>query len=224
VHDEYAARAMQMIIDVVRHYPILAGVIIISPLVGGFFGAYMGYDHLKNRLLRERMQQQVELRLEAVGRSLGELAVPIETIRRFETQAVAQGQALDILQRALTQHDRARQAVAERARFDGNSAAIDRIAAAEHAVTSLRALLETTQTVSGPGGQALVIRTGPNAFRVLFAAPMRQPPDIAFQNLPPGAEGHVVERTAAGFTVVFTPYTTAVERFGFRASAELSSR
>jgi len=215
---------MQMIIDVVRHYPILAGVIIISPLVGGFFGAYMGYDHLKNRLIKERTQQQIESRTEMISRSLGELAIPIEMIRRYEKQSVAQGHALEILQRALAQHDQARKAVAERERFDGTPGTIDRIAAAEHTVTDLRSLLGTTQTVPGPGGQSLVIRTGLNAFRVIFAAPMPQPPDISFHSLPAGTEGHVVERTKIGFAVVFTPSAIPVETFGFQASTQLSSR
>ena len=88
-------------------------------------------------------------------------------------------------------------------------------------IENLRLLLGETQTSPGPGGQALIIRTAPNTFRVIFAVPMRIAPDIQFNHLPQGVSATVVEKTNVGFTVIFTPQTIAVDKFDFVASAEL---
>jgi hypothetical protein len=51
-------------------------------------------------------------------------------------------------------------------------------------IGNLRSLLEETQTTQGPGGEALLIKTAPNTFRVIFAAAMRIAPNIEFRDLP----------------------------------------
>jgi len=50
---------------------------------------------------------------------------------------------------------------------------------------------------------------------------MRVAPALSFSGLPDGVEAHVIEKTNIGFTVVFTPSTIPVEKFGMQASAEL---
>jgi hypothetical protein len=106
-------------------------------------------------------------------------------------------------------------------RSTGQENVRDRIVSSDQIIENLRLLLGVTQTTPGPGGQALLINTAPNTFRVIFAVPMRIPPRLEFPNLPEGVSANVVEKTNVGFTVVFTPQSIAVNKFGFIADAEL---
>jgi hypothetical protein len=208
-------------IEVLRNYPLLSVGFILTPLLGGIVGAYLGFDNLSTRLANERQQQRIENRQETIKEQLNGLAVPIETVRRYEQALQAQGQGLEILRRILSQYDQLRQAVAIHEQFIGKEDSQDRVATAEHTLRELQALLGTAQTVPGPGGQALIIKTAPNTFRVTFGVPMRIPPAVTFSGLPNGIEAHVVEKTNIGFTVIFTPANVPVNNFGFQASAEL---
>jgi hypothetical protein len=207
--------------DVLRAYPLLFVALVLVPLLGGFVGAYLGFDNLSVRLANERQQQRIENRQETIKKQLDGLSVPIETVRRYEETLQAQGQGLEVLRRILSQYDQLRRGVEVHEQFIGRQDSQDRLAAADHTLSELRALLGTTQTVAGPGGQALIIKTGPNTFRVTFGVPMRIAPEITFSELPQGIEPKVIEKTNIGFTVVFTPTSISVERFGFQASAEL---
>ena len=163
----------------------------------------------------------MESRADEISRELKTISVPIETLRRYEQQAQASDQSFDVLRRMLSQYDQLRSAVAMREKFIGKEDEEGRIATADHVLNELHALLNVAQTTPGPGGQALVIKTAPNTFRVTFAVPMRIPPSLSFSQLPEGTEAHVIEKTNIGFTVVFTPTTIPVEKFGIVASAEL---
>jgi hypothetical protein len=216
---------MAPVFEVLRTYPLLSVVLILVPLVGGIasgiVGAYLGFDNLTDRLQREQQQQRFEARQEALKNQLDTLAIPVETLRRYEAELRADGQSFDILRRLLAQFDQLRTAIAIHGKYTAGQDPQERIGAAEHILGEVRAVLGTAQTIPGPGGQALIIKTAPNTFRVTFAVPMRIPPELKFSALPEGVEAHVLEKTKIGFTVVFTPTSVPVERFGFQASAEL---
>lgn len=211
--------------EVLRTYPLPFVAIVLVPLFGGVVagvvGAYVGFDNLSARLANERQQQRIEGRQEEIKQQLNGLTVPIEALRRYEQMLQSQGQGFDVLRRILSQYDELRHGIEVHERFRGTQASAERIAAADHILGELRSLLGTTQTVPGPGGQALIIKTGPNAFRVTFAVPMRIAPVLTFTDLPRGIEAHAIEKTNIGFTVVFTPSDVKVEHFGFQANAEL---
>jgi hypothetical protein len=212
---------MSSFLEIVRQYPLLSLCFILGPFIGGAVGAYMGFDNLNSRLARERQQRRIELRQNEIKQDVGKLSIPIEALRRYERQLSAQGENIDVLKLVISQYDQLQSAITNFERFAAAPQAQERIAAADHIIAELRTLLGGTKTVPGPGGQALIIRTAQNTYRVTFAVPMRIPPNITFMNLPPGTEGHVVEKTNLGFTVIFTPTTVPVETFGFAASAEL---
>jgi hypothetical protein len=216
---------MPTLVEVIRSFPLLAILLIAVPLVGGvasgFVGAYLGYDNLTARLARERQQQRIESKAEEISQALKNISIPVETLRRYEQQAQANDQNLDVLKRILSQYDQLKNAVAINEKFIGREDAQDRIAAADHILTELHALLNVARTQPGPGGQILIIKTAPNTFRVTFAVPMRIAPALTFSGLPEGVEAHVIEKSNVGFTVVFTPTTIPVDKFGMQASAEL---
>ena len=209
------------IMEVLRSYPLLSVALVLTPLVGGFVGAYLGFDNLSRRLSNEKQQQRIESRQETIKTQIEGLSIPIEALRRYEEVLKNQGQRFDVLRLLLSQYEQLQRAVTMREQFIGREDSPERIATAEHILGELRALLGTTQTVPGPGGHALVIKTATNTFRVTFSVPMRIAPELTFLSLPKDVEAHVVEKTNIGFTVVFTPLNISVETFGFEASAEL---
>ena len=216
---------MFSLFDIVRAFPLLAILLIAVPLVGGvvsgLVGAYLGYDNLTGRLAQERQQQRIESKADEISRELKTISIPIETLRRYEQQAQSNDQSFDVLRRLLSQYDQLQSAVTLREKFIGKEDAQGRIATADHVLNELHALLNVARTAPGPGGQALIIKTAPNTFRVTFAVPMRVPPSLSFSHIPEGVEVHIIEKTNIGFTVVFTPTTIPVETFGMEANAEL---
>lgn len=67
----------------------------------------------------------------------------------------------------------------------------------------------------------LIINIAPNTFRVLFSVPMRIPPRLKFTGLPENVAADVIQNSEFGFTVLFTPPSVRVEKFGYEADAEL---
>jgi hypothetical protein len=206
--------AMQNFLEILRAFPLLSIFLIVVPLAGGFVGSYLGYDNLAERLETNRHRAFVES-------SLDELKTPVETIRRYEAQLSAGQQNTDVLRSIIRQYDQLRSAIALQSKFTGQENIRDRATSGDQIIENLRLLLGETQTSPGPGGQALLIKTAPNTFRVIFAVPMRIAPDIEFLNLPQGVTANVIEKTNIGFTVIFTPQSTVVDKFGFAAHAEL---
>jgi hypothetical protein len=206
--------AMQNLIEVFRTFPLLSIFWIVVPLAGGFVGSYLGFDNLNERLETNRHRQHVEI-------ALDQIKTPVETIRRYEAQLSATQQNADVLRLIIHQYDQLRSAIAIQSRLTGQENVRDRIVSSDQIIENLRLLLGVTQTVPGPGGQALLIKTAPNTFRVIFAVPMRIPPRLEFRDLPQGIAANVVEKTNVGFTVIFTPQSIVVDKFGFTADAEL---
>jgi hypothetical protein len=205
-------------IEIFRIFPLLSVLLIVVPCVGGLasglVGAYLGFDNLRGRLEATRRSEHIETVLD-------QLKLPVDTIRRYETALSAAKQNTDVLKLIIRQYDQLRSSIALQSRFTGHENLEDRITSADQIIENLRSLLGVTQTVPGPGGQALLIKTAPNTFRVLFAVPMRIPPGLAFHGLPNGVTANVLEKTNVGFTVTFTPQSISVETFGFSADAEL---
>ena len=207
-------------IEILSRYPIQFLFVVLGPFLGGFVGAYMGYDNLRARLQGAQQHERMEDKLDKIRVETGQLSVPIETIRHYETTLQSQGQEFDVLRRLLSQYEQLKSAVGAREQFIGKRDSEERLLTAEYILKELQTILGATQFVRTPLGQALVIKVTQNTFRVTFPVPMRIPPALTFSRLPEGVEAHVLENSAVGFSVVFTPNTILVETFGFQVSAE----
>jgi hypothetical protein len=209
---------MLNVVEIFRAFPFPSVFLILVPLVGGLasglVGAYLGYDNLQERLESGRRNEHIET-------ALDQLKLPVDTIRRYEAELSAAKQNTDLLKMIIRQYDQLRNSIAVQSRFTGHENLEDRITSADQIIENLRSLLGVTQTIPGPGGRALLIKTAPNTFRVLFAVPMRIAPRLDFHGLPNGVTANVLEKTNIGFTVTFTPQSIPVETFGFSADAEL---
>jgi hypothetical protein len=192
-----------------------------GPIVGGLMGAYFGYDNLSKRLNDERQQDRIEDRQKAVQEGLDNLAIPVETLRRYEKIMASQKQKSDVLDRLLTQSDQLQTAIKNQSKFTGRIDQQEALIASEHILNEIRQLLGHVRTAALPGGNALIIKTAENTFHVTFPVPMRIPPRVTFTYIPDGATPNVLENSKVGFTVVFTPSSIPVDVFRFEANAEL---
>ncbi|WP_441256017.1 hypothetical protein [Tardiphaga sp. 285_C5_N1_2] len=208
-------------LELVKSYPLAYLLLVIGPVVAGIFGALVGYENLATRLRNDKQNDRIESRGDQIVTEVKELKVPIETLKRYEAQLDAAGQNTEVLKVLLRQYDQLTAATSNLEKFTGHADQADRVASADHILREIHALLGTTKLQPGPGGAALIIKTGQNTFRVTFAVPMRIPPTLEFEDLPKGVTPVVIEKTNIGFVVIFTPTTTAVEKISFTASAEL---
>lgn len=173
------------------------------------------------RWIDQNEQAVIAQQKEKIVSGAAQIAPLVETIRRQQQQLEREATSRDIISKVLTQYDQLQQGISVFEQWTGRRDEENRLAAAEHIINELKALLGNVQTIQQPNGQALIIKTAPNSFLVTFPVPMRIPPAISFQNLPPGTTANILEKSNIGFSVVFTPRTTPVETFGFQASAEL---
>jgi hypothetical protein len=207
--------------EIIKSYPLLFVLLVIGPCIGGMIGTYLGYDNLAARLRNEQQADRIEQRAGKIGEDIKELQLPIETLKRYEHLLAAAGQNRGVFERILKQYDQLRVGISTIEKFRGRPDQEERLASAEHTLNELKAIIGTTTTAPGPGGQALIIKTALNTFGVTFAVPMRIPPDLKFMGLPEGVSPNVIEKTNIGFIVIFMPESISVEKFGFSASAEL---
>jgi hypothetical protein len=70
---------MQNLMELFRTFPLLSLFLMGAPLAGGFVGAFLGFDNLKERLETNRNRARVET-------ALDEIKLPVETIRHYEAQ------------------------------------------------------------------------------------------------------------------------------------------
>ena len=114
-----------------------------------------------------------------------QVAPLIEVIRQQQHRLAGQEQAQGIVKRILDQYDQLQKGVEVFEQRTGRANQQDRLAAAEHIMKELHAAMNgAVQLIATPDGRALVIKTGPNTFRVTFPVPMRVAPAITFHRLP----------------------------------------
>ena len=145
----------------------------------------------------------------------------LTTIQHYQEELDAHGKREDLLSRILSQYDQLKQGVEAFENLSGRDNVNERLRAAEHILSEIRNLLGQLQTSPTPQGDALIMNTAPNVFRVIFPVPMRIPPDLTFGGLPEGVRARIIEKSEIGFSVAFEPTSIIVETFGFQADAEL---
>jgi hypothetical protein len=160
-------------------------------------------------------------RTQEISEGINQISPIVEALKNSQRALAESEQTKNLLGRVTAQFDQLESGIAVQEQFTGTKRTEERLAAAEHVIKELRAILGDVRTQKTSQGEILLIKTAPNTFRVTFAVPMRIKPQLNFQGLPLGATPNVVEHSALGFTVVFTPPSIPVEQFGFSASAEL---
>jgi hypothetical protein len=169
---------------------------------------------------QEERNEQLREDLKRIGQ-ISNLRPYVQMIEDYQKQLSGFGQKSLVLAEIVGKYDELMQAVTIYERSIGSERPAERLAVSQHILNELKVQLAEARTLEWGGGRALIIKTGHNVFRVTFNVPMRQPPNIEFFNLPPGATTTVTEISEIGFAVSFSPPSISVQAFDFTASAEI---
>lgn len=134
----------------------------------------------------------------------------IESLRRNQNALAQQEYTSSLVATILASFDHLRKGIEAQERFSGKADLNNRLAAAEHTIGELKNILRDVRTLNLPQGQALIIKTAPNTFRITFPVPMRVPPNVICQ-APAGLTMNQLEKTNIGVTLIFTPATIPLD-------------
>ena len=207
--------------DLFVSYPGSYLMTIVLPLVTGLIVAFGGYETLRARAESDAQLNRIERNTEAALKQLPDVTATIATLNRYEQALAAAGAHDEALAAVLSQYKGMRHAAETWERFRASKDHEEKYQLATEILEILSTNLIPVSAPDNLPSKPLILGLGPNTFRVLFAVPMRIPPELAFQGLPQGTTATVTEKSKFGFSVIFSPNTIPVTNFGFTASAEL---
>lgn len=207
--------------DLLQNYPVAFVVTVILPVVSGLVLAVGAYDSLRARADSDTQLARIERNTEQTLKQLPDVNATLSTLARYERTLAASGQRDEALAAVLTQYQGMRRASETWDMMRASTSHEEKAKLASEVLDVLSKNLIKVEVPEDLPSKPLILGLGSNVFRVLFAVPMRIPPQLDFQGLPGGTRAEVTEKSEFGFTVRFTPPEVPVIRFGFTASAEL---
>ncbi|HQS82565.1 MAG TPA: hypothetical protein PKV42_08890 [Thiobacillus sp.] len=202
-------------------YPAAYLMAVLLPLVTGIVVAVGGYETLKARADSDAQLHRIEQNTENTLKQLPDVTTTLATLSRYERTLAASGARDEALTAVLAQYRGMKHASEIWERFRAATDHEEKYQLASEVLDILSTNLMPVSTPDNLPSNPLILGLGANTFRVLFAGPMRIPPQLEFKDLPAGASAKVIEKSKFGFTVVFEPISVPVTQFGFTASAEL---
>ena len=183
--------------------------------------AALGWYYDNGPALTGAEQPQENANMQAVLQKLNELQRAVSAIENHKAAVFSQPASGSTAQLVLNQYEKLERASEDFSRFTGGRAAKEDLSS--RLIADMNLVLKNANVEATPRGDALILRTGLNTFRVIFPVPMRTPPRVTFSGLPNGVSSNIVEDSDVGFTVIFTPQTIPVNVFNFnpRADSEL---
>lgn len=207
--------------DLFATYPGAYLMTIVLPAITGLVVAFGGYETLKARAESDEQLNRIERNTETALKQLPDVTATLATISRYEQTLAAAGARDEVLAAVLSQYKGMKHAAETWERFRASSDHEEKYQLATEVLEILSTNLISVSVHENLPTKPLILSLGANTFRVLFAVPMRIPPELAFEGLPAGTTATVTEKSKFGFTVTFTPTDVPVANFGFSASAEL---
>ena len=207
--------------DLLQNYPVAFLVTVILPVASGIALAIGGYDSLRARADSDGQLARIEKNTDQALKQLPDVNATLGTLARYERTLAAAGHRDEALAAVLTQYQGMRRASETWDRLRASTSHEEKAKLASEVLDVLSRNRIKVEVPENLPSRPLILGLGSNVFRVLFAAPMRIPPNIEFQNLPTGTQAEVTEKSEFGFTVRFAPPEVPVSSFGFTASAEL---
>ncbi len=183
--------------------------------------AYMGWDSLKNRYDNKINQERIESHLGFINQRIGPITNQIETIQRYEKTLTALNHKDEAVASVLAQYQSMKSAIETFEKYRGTKNESEKANLADNILSLISSELIPVQTFPEHPNQPLILNLAPNIFKVLFAVPMRIPPNITFTGIPNGITPQFIEKTKFGFTVKFEPQHIAISSFDFTADARL---
>lgn len=202
-------------------YPGAYLMTIALPAVTGLVVAFGGYETLKARAESDEQLNRIEKNTETALKQLPDVTATIATLNRYEQTLASAGARDEALAAVLSQYKGMKHAAETWERFRASTNHEEKYQLAAEVLEILGTNLVPVSVPADLPNKPLILNLGANTFRVLFAVPMRIPPELTFGSLPPGTTATVTEKSKFGFTVIFSPSAVPVANFGFTASAEL---
>lgn len=207
--------------ELIKLYPLIFAFTVILPALGGFVGAYLGWDSLKSRHEDALHQEKVSESLQNVESRLEPITSQIATIKRYETALSEYNQKDEVLTAVLAQYLKMKSSLETFRNFRGTENVEEEEQLAESILSTLTSNIIPITEAPGLPNDPLIISLSHNTFKVIFSVPMRIPPNLTFTNLPEGTSTEITEHTRFGFIVKFVPENITINRFSFNADAEL---
>lgn len=207
--------------NLLQNYPIAFFITVVLPVASGFLLAWGGYDSLRSRADSDAQLARIEKYSEQTLKQLPDVNDTLATLARYERTLAAFGQKDEALAAVLIQYQRMKRASEAWDRMRASTSHEEKARLASEVLDVLSKNLTQVEVPDNLPSKPLILGLAPNVFRVLFAAPMRIPPELEFRGLPEGSHAEVTEKSEFGFTVRFSPPEIPVMSFGFVASAEL---
>lgn len=207
--------------ELLQNYPIAFLVTVVFPIVSGMALAIGGYDSLKARAESDGQLNRIEQNTETTLKQMPDINATLGTLARYEKTLSEAGQRDEVLSAVLTQYKGMKRAADLWVHRKPSADHEEKAQLAAEVLDVLSTNLTAVSTAENLPSKPLILNTGNNTFRVLFAVPMRIPPQLEFSELPSGSTANVTEKSKFGFTVMFSPSAIPVSHFGFSADARL---
>jgi hypothetical protein len=207
--------------DLLQSYPVAFLVTVVLPLVTGIAVCIGGYDTLRARATSDAQLTRIEQNTDGMLKQLPDVTGTIATLNRYEKTLAASETRDEALVAVLAQYKGMKRASEVWERLRASTDHEEKYQLASEVIDILSTNLMPVAVLDNLPSKPLILGLSANTFRVLFAVPMRVPPELEFPGLPAGTHAKVVEKSKFGFTVEFEPISIPVTTFGFAASAEL---
>ena len=207
--------------DLFASYPGAYIMTIVLPVVTGIVVAFGGYETLKARAESDTQLNRIERNIDTTLERLPDVTDTIKTLNRYEQTLAAAGARDEALAAVLSQYKGMKRATENWERFRASTDQEEKYQLATEVLEILSTNLVPVSIPENLPDKPLILSLGTNTFRVLFAVPMRIPPEVTFEGLPSGTTATVTEKSKFGFTVIFSPSAVPVTNFRFSAIAEL---
>jgi len=207
--------------ELLQNYPVAFLVTVVLPVVSGIALAIGGYDSLKARSESDSQLSRIEKNTESALKQLPDINSTLGTLARYEQTLTAAGQRDEVLVAVLTQYKGMKRASDLWGQLRASADHEEKAQLASEVLDVLSTNLIPVAAPENLPSRPLLLNIGTNTFRVLFAVPMRIPPQLEFNDLPIGVVPSVTEKSKFGFTVTFSPSAIPVAHFSFSADAEL---
>jgi hypothetical protein len=214
--------------EVARTYPwafastvVLPVVVAIGAVIAATFGSLGGFETLKGRLAAAQQSDRIEQGVNEARSNSSALQSTLRLLEFYNDKVSAAGKRDATLTALINQYQRLSQAAALFGQIRQRDPSLDQGKTAIEVLKILNQDIVRTAVRDDLPGKPLVMELEPNSFRVIFAVPMRVPPDLTFTNLPTGVTAHVSDKSEISFSVIFLPLSVPVKTFGLIASAEL---
>jgi hypothetical protein len=221
------AQDQPMLWEVMRAYPwaflstvALPVVVAIAAVAGAVFSGLAGFETLKGRLASSQQSGRIEQGVNTLLSNDSALQSTLRLLESFNEKVTAAGKRDIVLSAYIAQYQRLIRAASVWGEMSNRDPAQFQGTVATEILKILNHDVVPTMVRDDLPGRPLVIELEANLFRVIFAVPMRVPPNLAFTGLPAGVSANVSDKSTISFTVSFLPTSIPVKTFGFIANAE----